>query len=674
MAAAPAAPVVPYILATAGHVDHGKSAIVQALTGTDPDRLPEEKRRGITIDLGFALMRLASPPGITPAAEYHLGVVDVPGHEDFIRNMVAGVGSIDAALLVVAADDGWMPQTQEHLQILTFLGVRRGVIALSKIDLAKDETASRASLREHLANTSLADAPIIATSVRSGRGIAELKAALAGMFSRMTPQRDIGKPRMAIDRAFTIKGAGTIVTGTLTGGSIRRGQEVAVQPGGHITRVRGIQTHNRDVELGVPGMRVALNLPDLHPRSERADRPSLAVARGDVVTIPEGGKPTQTIDVRIDLIQLREVSGRLETGLKNGDAIRLYHGAAAIPARIYFFDPAKAGDSPSLARLRLEKPVLALAGDRFVIRDGAETRTLGGGVVLDPMPPNPSGRRPAPGSPGRLLLERRAAAIDDPPIFVMTELARDGVVERKSLLAQSRFSREEIESAIMSGLEAKHFVAAGDLLVNVDLWQTTSSALATAIDAHHESQPHQAGLPLADVRKMKPAKVGNAMEPRLIESAIVNLCQDGFVLAGASIRRRDHRPALPQRLQAAGQLLRRRLGERRLDPPSRKELCTDDLSHQAMKFLIAAGEAVEINKDLVISAEGYAMAVAKVRAFLHGQAAATVSELKTALGSSRRIMVPLLEKLDADGITQRQGDLRRLREEASVKSISRQLE
>src|SRR5437867_1278996 len=232
-----------FILATAGHVDHGKSALVQALTGIDPDRLPEEKARQITIDLGFAHLQLSTPSTLnSQPSTFSIGIVDVPGHEDFVRNMIAGVGSIDLALFVVAADDGWMPQTEEHLQILTYLGVQRAVIALTKSDLGEAGSIV-AQIRERLRDTGFARAPIIRTSVRTGEGIENLKSSLASEFSTMQPQRDIGKPRLFVDRAFMLHGIGTVVTGTLTGGQLRRGQKIVVQPSNLETRIRSIQSH-----------------------------------------------------------------------------------------------------------------------------------------------------------------------------------------------------------------------------------------------------------------------------------------------------------------------------------------------------------------------------------------------------------------------------------------------
>ncbi|HSU69672.1 MAG TPA: selenocysteine-specific translation elongation factor, partial [Tepidisphaeraceae bacterium] len=318
-----------YILATAGHVDHGKSALVTALTGMDPDRLPEEKSRGITIELGFAHFDLPSLPSADAAATYRVGLVDVPGHEDFVKNMVAGVGSIDLALLVVAADDGWMPQTEEHLQILSYAGVRRAVVALTKIDLVASDENAREQLRQKLAGTALAGAPIVSTSVVKQLGIGDLKLAIANELSRTLPQPDIGKPRLSVDRAFSLRGAGTVVTGTLTGGSLRRGDAVVLQPGATSARVRTIQSYNRDVEQATPGSRVALNLPDLHPGSSA--QTAAAVGRGDVITHADLGRSSDTFDAVV------EMSSRTPNArpLKEATRVRVHHGSGNFPATVY---------------------------------------------------------------------------------------------------------------------------------------------------------------------------------------------------------------------------------------------------------------------------------------------------------------------------------------------------
>src|SRR5262249_26637793 len=348
-----------FILATAGHVDHGKSALVKALTGTDPDRLPEEKKRQITIDLGFAELSLVGPQ----QQRIHVGIVDVPGHEDFVRNMIAGVGSIDLGLLVVAADDGWMQQTEEHLQILTYLGVRRAVVALTKSDLGGVEILTP-QIRDRLGDTGFANAQIIATSVRDDEGIETLKNAIAGELATMPPPRNYGKPRLFIDRVFTLRGIGTVVTGTLTGGQLRRGQKIIVEPGNLEGRIRSIQNHGRELEVAHPGMRTAVNLPDFS-----VDQ----ISRGNVVTIAEFAPATST------LVALLETSPRFSREnpgvrpLKSGSSVFLHHGTLRVAAKIRLLENRllQPGEK-EIAELRLAAPIFAFAGDRFVIRDPSE--------------------------------------------------------------------------------------------------------------------------------------------------------------------------------------------------------------------------------------------------------------------------------------------------------------
>jgi selenocysteine-specific elongation factor len=641
-----------YILATAGHVDHGKSALVRTLTGTDPDRLPEEKARGITIDLGFAHLDL-------PEADAHLGIVDVPGHEDFVKNMVAGVGSIDLALFVVAADDGWMPQTEEHLQILTYLGVTRAVVALTKIDLTGDEAAARAKVAERLRKTPFETAPIVATSIVTSRGFDELKAALATVLKDLPPQRDVGKPRLPVDRAFVLKGVGTVVTGTLTGGSLKRGQAVAVQPSGRAARVRTVQTHNAEVESVGPGNRVALNLPDLQVDAD-GRAAAAVVGRGDVITLPDAGKASDTMDVVLERSPRQVSNGTAATprALRDATRIRMHLGSGDFPCRVYFIGAGK--DLPpggrALAQLRFEGPVFALAGDRFIVRDWPGQHTLAGGVVLDPA----ASRRGYRQESRRALLDPRAAAPADVGAFVRTELARLGVARKSALLVQSRFGGADIAAALDLLDREGSAVAAGDVIADARRWKTLLTKAAEAIDADHKARPEQLGVKLTDVR----AALGDALpeaEPSVFDALVAELGKTGFVRAGAVIRRSTHRPALPPRLQAAGARIRAALSAKPFDPPARKELAPDAVGQQALRFLVETGEAVESGDDAVLSSEGYARAVEAIRAHLRTKGSATVSELKPVLGVSRRIMVPLLERLDRDGVTLRKGDVRVLR-------------
>src|SRR5437762_1657675 len=378
-----------FVIATAGHVDHGKSALVKALTGVDPDRLLEEKARQITIELGLAHLQLSAISTLSSQlSTLSIGVVDVPGHEDFVRNMIAGVGSIDLALFAVAADDGWMPQTEEHLQILSYLGVKRAMIALTKSDVGNiDEVAKQ--IRDQLRESVFALSPIIPMSVRSGEGIENLKNALASEFSTMQPQRDVGKPRLFIDRAFVLRGIGTVVTGTLTGGRLHCGESVVIQPQKFDARIRSIQSHGCELENAQPGMRTAISLPDVGI----GDGP-VRIKRGDVITVAD---PSASLRTNLGsgaspiLVVLLEKSHRLKPKnpaarpLKNGTSVNLHHGASRFPARIYLLDSdALEPGKQMIAQLQPESPIFAFLGDRFVLRDASEQYTIAGGVVLDP--------------------------------------------------------------------------------------------------------------------------------------------------------------------------------------------------------------------------------------------------------------------------------------------------
>ena len=627
-----------FIVATAGHVDHGKSALVKALTGTDPDRLPDEKVRGITIDLGFANLEL---PATSPAtSSFLLGIVDVPGHEDFVKNMVAGVGSIDLALLAVAADDGWMPQTEEHLQILSYLGVSRAVVALTKIDLTQDEHGVVARIREKLRDTPFASAPIIPTSIVSDRGLGDLKTALAAVLADTTPPADIGKPRLPVDRVFKLQGIGTVVTGTLTGGTLRRGQTVLIQPSGKKARIRSIQSHNRDVEVCGPGTRIGLNLPDLNALGD--------VRRGDTLTLDAFGGPSVIVDAQL------EISPRATRPLKEASRVRIHHGSCNVTAHVAFHQGKDlAAGEHSLGQLRFEKPSFLFAGDRFIVRDWAEQNTLAGGIVLDP----DSSRRLFRNKTRLRFLSERAQSPGDVLRFAGSQVMHEGGGRRSQLLLKSRFSVDAISSAV-SRLDAEgKIVCRGDYVFDSAKWQVLRGRAADAIDKHHRAHPEEMGLSLTELLRI--LKTDLPVE-ELFDAFVGDLYAGDFVRTGAAIRRATHRPALPANLQAAGAKLRSTLAAKPFDPPSRKELAPDPVSQQALRFLIATGEAVEINVEVLMAAENVRRATELIRQFIREHGPATVSELRQTLGSSRRVVVPLLERLDRDGVTLRQDDRRAL--------------
>jgi selenocysteine-specific elongation factor len=640
-----------FIVATAGHVDHGKSALVKALTGIDPDRLPEEKARGITIDLGFAHLELPSTTN-PQSSILHLGIVDVPGHEDFVKNMVAGVGSIDLALFVVAADDGWMPQTEEHLQILSYLGITRAVVALTKIDLAQDETTAIARVREKLAASPFAEAPIVSTSVVVERGLNELKMALTRVLSDTPPPRDIGKPRLPVDRVFTLRGIGTVVTGTLTGGEFRRGQSVVIQPAGKTARIRSVQNHNRDVEISRPGARTALNLPDVEGSGSGP-----GIQRGDVITLGELGGPSETLDVLLEksdrLASLKTAAAR---PLKDGAHVRVHLGSANVPARVLLLEVGQlATGERTLAELRLELPIFAFGGDRFILRDWSEQTTLAGGTVLDPDPPHGKFRT----EPRHAFLEARAQSPGDVTTFVSSQVARSHAVRCPGLLVKSRFSSMEISDALTRLSAGKRVALAGDWGMDATWWEQLCQSAMNAIDAEHRAHPERSGLPLTELRASLEKELPS---PEVFEVLTADLYRSGFTQAGAAIRRTTHRPALPPHLQAAGAKVHAALSVRPFDPPSRKELAPDAASQQALRFLLQTGEAVDLSEEVILLTDSFARATEAVTTFLREHGSATAGELRQVLGTNRRIVIPLLERLDKEGVTRRNGDKRLLRE------------
>jgi len=649
-----------FIVATAGHVDHGKSSLVKALTGTDPDRLPEEKARGITIDLGFAHLELpavhsSSVPNSQPST-YSIGIVDVPGHEDFVKNMVAGVGSIDLALFVVAADDGWMPQTEEHFQILGYLGVRHAVVALTKIDLAAGREAEvTARVRDQLRGTTFEAAPVVGVSALDGRGIEELKSALAATLAAVPPPRDIGKPRLPVDRVFTLRGIGTVVTGTLSGGMLQRNQAVVLQPSGKSARVRSLQTHNLDAQQVGPGTRTAFNLPDL----AAATSEEAGVSRGNVITVPELGGPADAIDVLIERSARLASNKAASRPIKDGALVRLHHGSGNAPARLLLLDggPLEVGGRV-LAQVRFQAPVFVLGGDRFILRDWPEQSTLGGGLVLDA----DASRRAFRSAAQRALLEQRAASPTDAPVWVATQLARDRAVRGATLLLKTRFSSSEAADALARLTKEGKALVAGEWIVDATWWEVLRQKAAETIKATHRTSPERLGLDMAELRrsveKMLP-------EPTVFDALVADLCRTSFAQTGTSIREASHRPGLPPKLQAAGTTVRAALSAKPFEPPARKELAPDALAQQALRFLLETGEAVEVGPELVMSSEQFTKARDAIVQFIRQRGRATASELRQVLNTNRRVIIPLLEKLDRDGVTRRDGDNRVLRQESA---------
>ena len=617
-----------FIIATAGHVDHGKSALVKALTGTDPDRLPEEKKRQITIDLGFAELNLTAPNG----DRIHAGIVDVPGHEDFVRNMIAGIGSIDLALFVVATDDGWMPQSEEHLQILNYLGVRRAVIALTKIDLGRVDIVTE-EIRRQLLGTRFADSPIVPTSVRTGAGIKDLERTLAAELTAAEPQGNIGKPRLFIDRAFTLRGIGTIVTGTLTGGSLLRGQQIIVYPANLETRIRSIQSHGQELQVAQPGMRTAVNLPDV---------PVDQVKRGDVITIRDLGAPGSMLVVVLEKSSRLHREDHAARPLKKGSSIYLHYGTSRVAARIALCENGSLEPGQKkVAQLRLVLPILAFIGDRFVVRDSSEQHTIAGGMVVD-----------ADGDKKSLI---PSAAWDVVDSFVRVTIARHGFAQRENLLSKSRFSADEISDALIRLQRDGEIILRQHIAADREFWRRLLVQAVGLIDQAHSQSPDRAGIDLNDLRSAL-----RIQQPGIIEALLADLRDGDFIRKGSVVARTSHRPTLPVHVQPVEKRIREALTGTPFDPPSRKAIESDPQARQVVRFLIENGDVTELALDVLLLRESFESMKSQVAKFISKNGPATVSQLRQALGSSRRVMVPLLERLDRDGVTRRVGDKRML--------------
>ena len=509
-----------FVLATAGHEGHGKSAIVRVLTGTEPDRQPEDEQRGMTIGLGFARLKLLANDG----GPIDVGIVDVPGHENFVTNMVASIGAADAAMLVVAADDGPKAQTHEHLQILAYAGVTRGVVVLSKMDRCDDVASAAAALRQSLAGTPLAHVPIIPTSTRTGEGIDTLRRVLADVLSAAPAPADCGKPRLAVDRVFSVRGSGTVVTGTLIGGQIHRGQSVVVRPVGVILRVRGLRSHHQKIDAAMPGARVAINLPDIAIAS--ADQAGPTIGRGDVVTGLTVGRVSDVIDAF--LWRSADADSNLTDVIHDGLTVKLHHDTAAVVARVQF-----AGDGSSIARLKLERPIYSLTGDRFVLRSFSEQHTLAGGIVLDAAPPLHKRGSFLSDAAQQALLLARAEAPMDAEVAMLSALERDGVVDLDALSATLPHSDEQL-IAICDELAERQLLrkVMSRFMVSPPLWQAVISAAADTLQEHHRTHPQPHGLAVPEIRRI----VRNILPPTATEAQI-----DG--IADATVAELDVRPS-----------------------------------------------------------------------------------------------------------------------------------
>ncbi len=638
------------VIGTAGHVDHGKSTLVKALTGIDPDRLKEEKQRAMTIDLGFAWLNLPSGESV--------GVVDVPGHQDFIKNMLAGVGGIDAALFVIAADEGVMPQTREHLAILNLLEIPHGIIAITKTDMIEDEDwleLVQADIAETVADTVLAKAPMIPVSAMQGAGLNELRTVLDQLLNQAPPRANRGRPRLPIDRVFSISGFGTIVTGTLLDGELQTGQEVEILPQQLKSRIRGIQSHKKSIDLASPGSRAAVNLAGISTTD---------ISRGSVVTTPGWLEPSQLIDVHLKLLP------DAPKPLRHNQEVEIFTGATEISGftRLLgtrLLEPGQEG----WVQLRLKERIPVVKGDRFIIRWPSPSVTIGGGVIVDPLPRRRHRRfRP------ELINRLETLLAGTPEDLLLSELDRQGPLPVKILIDGGGLPTNTAATALANLLKGDevfllsdptaHLTAKqlgekpkGKLLVASKAgWATLVSRIKTTLSDYHTRFPLRVGMPRGELKsRLK-------LETRLFNEAIAQGETEAVLkTTETTVSLVEHKVQFtPEQQQKVDKLLAD-FRKAPFNTPLPKDIVAA-VGDDVLLALTEGEQLTRLSNEVMLLTETYNEFVSWLTAYLHKNQAITVAQVRDAFSTSRKYALALMEHTDQQRLTKRVGDERVLRE------------
>ncbi len=626
------------VVGTAGHVDHGKSSLVQAITGINPDRLAEEQRRQMTIDLGFAWL-------ILPNGE-SVGIVDVPGHRDFIENMLAGVGGIDAVLFVVAADEGIMPQTREHLAILDLLNVQRGIIALTKIDIVDEEWLDlvEEDVSKLVSASSLGLSPIVRVSAKTGEGLDELVLTLQNTLQEIPQHKDRGAPRLPIDRIFTIAGFGTVVTGTLLDGTFAIGDSVEIQPGGSKGRIRGLQTHKEKLDLAIQGSRVAVNISGVEVDD---------VERGEVVIKPGTYKSTSMIDVHFRSL------ADVDHVMHHNQEVKLYVGAAQRIAKIRLLgrkvlNPGEEG----WLQLLLSDPVIIIRGDRFILRRPSPSSTLGGGVVADAHPKRRHRLK------DQVVIGQLESFLKGTPATILQRtLERIGPVTISKGLKEAGLSEDEAEEAIRELIQRSEIISDNDgdlsatsssLVIDKHARLTIDKGIRSILGDYHQTNLLRIGMPIEELR----SKMG--METKLATFVLEQAAKEGHVvIVPGHVHLKDHVVQLNDREKQIVDKLLMKFESDPFAPPSIKE-ATQEIGEDLVRYLLESGALEKVSEDVVFRVDVYEAMVAKVKADLKEGGTITVAEVRDKFQTSRKYALALMEHLDAIGLTVREGDERRL--------------
>jgi len=624
-----------YIIGTAGHVDHGKSTLIEAITGTHPDRLQEERDREMSIVLGFDSFEL--PDGRS------ISVVDVPGHRDFIENMLSGIGSIDACLLVIAADEGVMPQTREHLDILNLLEVDRGLVALTKTDLVDDPDwldLVEVEITDLLAGTALQGAPIVRTSAKAKTGIDDLLMTLGEVLKDQPPRLDLGRPRLFVDRTFLMPGFGTVVTGTLLDGSFRTGDEVLILPGDKTGRIRGLQNHSQKVEEIGPGNRVAVNISGI----DQTD-----ISRGDVITYPGDYKSTRRMDVSfkflpgIDKPLLHDLEGKLFLGADE----------TLTRVRLLGVDQLKPGQE-ALLQLEVEDPVVAVRGDRYILRRPSPSETLGGGVVIDPFPPYRH-KRFDQGTLERL----ESISGGDPVDLLIQTITGARFASWKEILEVTGLdegtARELLTQLIEDGIALEIGKKSKKVITLKNIWEGVLLDLVSRIMKYHQDNPMKGGMALEELKSQA------TLPDNIFREGIEGLIGSGDVLqSGPSIRLKDFEIQFSDQQKKDIKNLLDQFSDNPTLPPSVAD-SKSAVGEDVYNALLSLEELKQISNEVVFRPDDYQAMMEKLKKKISKDGPITVAQTRDLFGSSRKFMLAFLEHLDGEGVTVREGDVRKLK-------------
>lgn len=620
------------ILGTAGHIDHGKSALVRALTGTDPDRLKEEKERGITIDLGFA--DLAYPDGL------EVGIVDVPGHERLIKNMLAGAGGIDIVIMVIAADEGIMPQSREHLDICNLLKVKRGLIALTKSDLVEEDWLELVEdeIRSFVEGTFLEDADIVPVSSVTGQNIELLKEKIHELALNVETKSISGIFRLPVDRIFTLKGFGTVITGTAVSGSISLDSTVEIMPGGLRTRVRGLQSHGETLKKAFAGQRVAMNLQGVSKEEVR---------RGDVITVPEKLKTTSVIDSELELLKNSSINM-----LKNRSLVHFHTGTTELTGRIVMYDKEqlKPGEK-AYCQFRFKTPIAVMAGDRYIIRRFSPLLTIGGGEILDISPKR----------------RKRDERLKDLEVFeqgslqekISTKIMQAGLngAAESELAGWIKQELPEIKSTIKSLIQEGEIIQSEGRLFHETVYNDFSNRVIAILDDFHKENPLKPGMSKEALKA-----VFRGVDLKMLE-ALTRMVK-GIALEKELIRRETFQISLSEdKMQLKGKILEI-LEETAFQPPSMDELAEKisirkEEAGELLKIMASEKSLVRINDSLYITMRLYSDMMERLRNYFNEKKEMTVGDFRDLLGTSRKYAIPFLEYLDSNRITLRVGEVRK---------------